>query len=150
MCNPTFSSWGSGGRCKSPAGSGAEPRRQTHFGKNLLQMNLKSGLFLVAVYTPISDPINDVHWLVRHKMGSDVCGCAKLVDIRMLNIDNDRLVTSLVYCAIYAQLLVLRAFGGASYRTGIILVVVRMVAPLAARWRIWVTGGGPSCIHGPV
>ena len=34
-------------------------------------------------------------------------------------------------CAIYAQLLVLRALGGASYRTGIILVVVRMAAPPA-------------------
>ena len=40
-------------------------------------------------------------------------------------------MTSLVYCAIYAQLLVLRALGGASYRTGIILVVVRMAAPPA-------------------
>ena len=40
-------------------------------------------------------------------------------------------MTSLVYCAIYAQLLVLRALGGASYRTGIIPVVVRMAAPPA-------------------
>ena len=40
-------------------------------------------------------------------------------------------MTSLVYCAIYAQLLVLRALGGASNRTGIILVVVRMAAPPA-------------------
>ena len=40
-------------------------------------------------------------------------------------------MTSLVYCAIYAQLLVLRALGGASYRTGIILVVGRMAAPPA-------------------
>ena len=40
-------------------------------------------------------------------------------------------MTSFVYCAIYAQLLVLRALGGASYRTGIILVVVRMAAPPA-------------------
>ena len=50
----------------------------------------------------------------------------------MLDIENDILVTSLVYCAIYAQLPVLRALGGAYYLTGIILVVVRMVAPLAA------------------
>ena len=40
-------------------------------------------------------------------------------------------MTSLFYCAIYAQLLVLRSLGGASYRTGIILVVVRMAAPPA-------------------
>ena len=91
---------------------------------------LKSGLFSVAVYTPNSDPISDVHWLVRRKIGSAVRGCAKLVDIRTC-IENDRLVTSLVYCAIYAQLLVLRALGGASYRTGIILVVVRIAAPPA-------------------
>ena len=85
-----------------------------HFGKNLWQINLKSGLFSVAVYTPISDPISDVHWLVRRKIGSAVCGCAKLFDIRMLNNENDGLMTSLVYCAIYAQLLVLRALGRAS------------------------------------
>ena len=125
MCNPTFSSWGSGGALspqRGPVASGAEPRRQTHFGKNLLRIN--------AVYTPNSDPISDVHWLVRRKIGSAVRGCAKLVDIRTC-IENDRLVTSLVYCAIYAQLFVLRALGGASYRTGIILVVVRMAAPPA-------------------
>ena len=93
-----------------------------------LRINLKSGLFSVAVYTPNSDPISDVHWLVRRKIGSAVR--AKLVDIRTC-IENDRLVTSLVYCAIYAQLLVLRALGGAPYRTGIILIVVRMAAPPA-------------------
>ena len=161
MCNTTFSSWGSGGAVSPPAGSGAEPRRQTHFGQNLLRINLKSGLFSVAVYTPNSDPISDVHWLVRRKIGSAVRGCAKLVDIRTC-IENDRLVTSLVYCTIYAQLLVLRALGGASYRTGIILVVVRMAAPPATtssalahlvhrQWFImhpwtrvyrWGTGGG--------
>ena len=132
MCNPTFSSWGSGGAVSPPAGyaSGAEPRMQTHFGKNLLRINLISGLFSVAVYTPNYDPISDVHWLVRRKIGNAVRCCAKLVDIRTC-IENDRLVTSLVYCAIYAQLLVLRALGGASYRTGIILVVVRMAAPPA-------------------
>ena len=31
-----FPAGGLGGRCKPPAGSGAEPRRQTGFGKNLL------------------------------------------------------------------------------------------------------------------
>ena len=113
------------------------------------------------MYTPNSDPISDVPWLVRRKIGSAVRGCAKLVDIRTC-IENDRLVTSLVYCAIYAQLLVLRALGGASYRTGIILVVVRMAAPPATtssalahlvhrQWFImhpwtrvdrWGTGGG--------
>ena len=114
--------------CPSECG----PRRQTHFGKNLfLRINLKSGLFSVAVYIHNSDPISDDHWLVRRKIGSAVRGYAKLVDIRTC-IENDRLVTSLVYCAIYAQLLVLRALGGASYSTGIILVVVvRMAAPLA-------------------
>ena len=123
VCNPTFSSCGSGGAVSPQRGPG-------HFGKNLLRINLKSGLFSVAVYTPNSDPISDVHWLVRRKIGSAVRGCAKLVDIRTW-IENDRLVTSLVYCAIYAQLLVLRALGGASHRTGSILVVVRMAAPPA-------------------
>ena len=71
-------------RAPDPAGGPwAEPRRQTHLGKNLWQINLKSGLFSVAVYTPISDPISDVHWLVRRKIGSAVRGCAKLFDIRM-------------------------------------------------------------------
>ena len=31
-CDPTFPSWGSRGAASPPAGSGAEPRRQTHFG----------------------------------------------------------------------------------------------------------------------
>ena len=76
-------------------------------------------------------------------------------------------MTSLVYCAIYAQLLVLRALGGASNRTGIILVVVRMAAPPATtssalahlvhrQWFImhpwtrvdrWGTGGDASRRH---
>ena len=103
------------------------PRRQTHFGKNILRINLKSGLFSVAVYTPNSDPISDVHWLVGPTAQDRQC-CPWLCKTC---IENDRLVTSLVYCAIYAQLLVLHALGGASYRTGIILVVVRMAAPLA-------------------
>ena len=63
VCDSTFSSWGSG-RCETPAGPGAEPRRQTHFGKNLLKIYLKSGIWF-AVYIPNTDPINDVHWLVR-------------------------------------------------------------------------------------
>ena len=88
LCKRKLFQLGSGGRCKPPAGSGAEPRRQTHFGKNLLQINLKSGLFSVVVYTAISDPISGVHWLVRRKIGSAVRGCAKLVDIQMLNIDS--------------------------------------------------------------
>ena len=88
-----FPAGGLRGAVSPPAGSGAEPRRQTHFDKYLLQINLKSGLFSVAVYTPNSDPMCDVHWLVRRKIGSAVRSCAKLVDIRMLNIENDRLVT---------------------------------------------------------
>ena len=39
----------SGGAISPPAGFGAEPRRQTHFCKNLLRINLKSGLFSVTV-----------------------------------------------------------------------------------------------------
>ena len=89
MCEPTFSSWGSGGGAVSPpAGSGAEPRKQTHFGENILEINLKSGLISVA----------------RHA----VRDCEKVVDIWMLDIENDRLVMSLVYSAIYAQLPVSR------------------------------------------
>ena len=106
-------------------------RRRIRFKTRSMENGLyPARIFSVAVYTPNSDPISDVHWLVRCKIGSAVRGCAKLVDIRTC-IENDRLVTSLVYCAIYAQLLVLRALGGASYRTGIILVVVRMAAPPA-------------------
>ncbi len=41
-CDPTFPSWGSGVRCKPPpVGSGAEPRRQTHFGNNNIENWLK-------------------------------------------------------------------------------------------------------------
>ena len=64
-------------------------------------------------------------------------------------------MTSLVYCAIYAQLLVLRALGGASYRTGIILATTSSaLAHLVHRqWFIvhpwtrvdrWGTGGDAS------
>ena len=59
------------------------------------------------MYAPNSDKRRSLVG-TRRKMGSDVGGCAKLVDIRMLNIANDGLVMSLVYCAIYAQLLVLQ------------------------------------------
>ena len=64
VCDPTFSIWGCGGHCISPpSGPGWEPRRQTHFGNNCLKINWKSGLW-VTVYTPNSDPISSVHWLV--------------------------------------------------------------------------------------
>ena len=59
----SFPAGGLGG-VRPQAGPGAEPRRQTHFGNNLLKIYLKSGLWFV-VYTPNSDPISDVHWLVR-------------------------------------------------------------------------------------
>ena len=60
---PNLFQLGCGGAVSPPAGTGAEPRRQTHFGNYHLKINWKSGLW-VAVYTPISDPISDVHWLV--------------------------------------------------------------------------------------
>ena len=44
---------GGGGAVSPPAGTGAEPRKQTHFGNNLLKFGLKSGLW-IAVYTPNS------------------------------------------------------------------------------------------------
>ena len=76
MCYPTFSSRWCGGAVSSPAGAGAEPRRQTHFGTNVLKINSKSGPFSVAVYAyPNSDPISDVHWLLQRKIGSVVRGC---------------------------------------------------------------------------
>ena len=77
-----------GGAVSPPAGSGTEARKQTHFGTNILKINLKSGLISVA----------------RHA----VRDCEKVVDIWMLDIENDRLVMSLVYSAIYAQLPVSR------------------------------------------
>ena len=57
VCDPIFSSWGFGGRCKPPTGAGAEPRKQTHFGNNLFKFGLKSGLW-IAVYTPNSGAKN--------------------------------------------------------------------------------------------
>ena len=99
----------SGGRCKTPAGSGAAPRRQTRFGTNVLKINSKSGPFSVAVNTPNSDPISDVHWLLQPKVGVAV---KTLFDIRMASgFSTSRMIDS----------------------SGIILVVVRMAAPLAAR-----------------
>ena len=93
----------SGGHCKPLSGVRGRAPEANGFWQNLLQINLKSGLFSVAVYTPNSDPISDVNWLVRRNncMGRAVRGCTKLVDIRMLNIENA--------CD--------------SYRTGIILLV---------------------------
>ena len=69
------SAGGLGGAVSPPAGSGAEPRRQTHFGTNVLKINSKSGPFSVTVYTPNSDPISDVHRLLQRKIGIVVCGC---------------------------------------------------------------------------
>ena len=109
---PTFCSWGLGGAVSHPAGSGAESRRQTHFGTNVLKINSKSCPFSVAVYTPNSDPISDVHWLLQRKI-SVVRGCEKkLVDIRKVSGCSTSRMTD---------------------PSGIILVVVRMAAPLAAR-----------------
>ncbi len=84
----SFPAGGLGGAVSPPAGSGAAPRKQTHFGENILEINLKSGLISVA----------------RHA----VRDCEKVVDIWMLDIENDRLVMSLVYSVIYAQLPVSR------------------------------------------
>ena len=89
--------------------SGAERRRQKHFGTNVLKINSKSGPFSVAVYTPNSHPINDVHWLLQRKIGSVVRGCEK--NLLISGCSTSRMIDS----------------------SGIILVVVRMAAPLAAR-----------------
>ena len=74
-----FPTGGLEGAVSPPAGSGAEPRRQTHFGTNVLKINSKSGPFSVAVYrpTPNSDPISDVRWLLQRKIGSVARGCEK-------------------------------------------------------------------------
>ena len=52
-------------RCNPPQRGPRQSPGETHFGNNILKMNLKSGLSVVAVYTPNSDPKSDVHWLVR-------------------------------------------------------------------------------------
>ena len=109
---PNLFQLGVWGRCKPPSRVRAEPRRQTHLGTNVLKINSKSGPFSVAVYTPNSDPISDVQWLLQRKIGSVVRGCEKLVDIRIASgCSTSRMIGS----------------------SGIILVVVRMAAPLAAR-----------------
>ena len=70
--NQRFAAGGLGGAVSPLEGSGAEARKQTHFCKNILKMNLKSGLISVA----------------RHA----VRDCEKVVDIWMLGIENDRLI----------------------------------------------------------
>ena len=109
-------------------------------GKNLLQINLKSGIFSVAVYTTHFDPISDVHWLVRRNIGSAVRGWAKLVDIRMPNIENDRLVT-IIFAIIGTTRPRWRLLSHWYYTSSSC-----MAAPLAARWRIQITESGSSCI----
>ena len=52
-----FPAGGLGGAVSPPTGSGAEPRKQTHFGNNLLKFGLKPGLW-IAVYTPNSGAKN--------------------------------------------------------------------------------------------
>ena len=64
---------GSGGRSKAPAGSGAEPRRQADFDNNLLKIKSLGRRQDRAVLTEAVINLVDIH---------------------------DRLVTSLVYCAI--------------------------------------------------
>ncbi len=56
VCDPTFSSWGVGSAVSPPAGSGAESRRQTHFGKTVSKIGFTPCLS-VAVYTPNSDKL---------------------------------------------------------------------------------------------
>ena len=72
-----YESWGT----DSPAGSGQSPG-----GKRILaKIFCKLTLFGRRCSFAISDPISDVHWLVRRRIGSAARGCAKLVAIRMLN-----------------------------------------------------------------
>ena len=51
------------GVCKPPSAARGRAPEANAFGNNLLKINLKSGLW-IAVYTPNSDPISDVRWLV--------------------------------------------------------------------------------------
>ena len=64
---PNLFKLGCGGHCKPPPpmqwGPGQSPGGKHILGNNRLEINWKSGLW-VAVYTPNSDPISDVHWLV--------------------------------------------------------------------------------------
>ena len=46
--NQPFAAGGVGGAVSPPGGGRAEPRKQTHFGKNILKSNLKSGRISVA------------------------------------------------------------------------------------------------------
>ena len=56
---------GGSGRCESLSGTrGRAPEANAFWQQYLLKINIKSGLW-VAVYTPNSYPISDVHWLVR-------------------------------------------------------------------------------------
>ena len=41
VCDPTLSSWEFGGAVSPPAGSGAEPRKQTHFLQQSIEKWLK-------------------------------------------------------------------------------------------------------------
>ena len=68
-----FPAGGLGGVVSPPG----KPPRQMDFGTNVLKINSKSGPYSVAVYTPNSDPISDVHWLLQRKIGSVVRGCEK-------------------------------------------------------------------------
>ena len=58
LCNGETQRLPAGGAGGPPAGSGAEPRRQTHFGKNIFKIGWKSDIW-VAVYTHNSDVISD-------------------------------------------------------------------------------------------
>ena len=58
--NKTFPAGGCVGAVRPPPGSGAEPRKQTHFGKNLLKMNLKSGLMSVARQCMLPETVKNV------------------------------------------------------------------------------------------
>ena len=57
-----FPAGGLGGAVSPPAGSGGRAPEANRFWQNLSEINLKSGLFSVAVYTPNSDPISDVRF----------------------------------------------------------------------------------------
>ena len=58
LCNGETQRLLAGGAGSPPVGSEAEPRRQTHFGDNILKIGWKSGI-LVAVCTHNSDLITD-------------------------------------------------------------------------------------------
>ena len=91
---PNLFQLGSGGAVSPSAGFGAKPRRQTHFGQNLLQINLKSGIFLVAVHSPNSDQINDAHWLVRRKIVSAVRHSVVVQNLLISGCSTSRMIDS--------------------------------------------------------